>query len=943
MFKIALVILTALLPFFAKAQTASFTYAGTTPILCNPASINFTQTCTGSPIGFSWSFGNGQESNDPNPSITFITAGSYTVKLVAVFDIGVVETSQTIVINQSNVTTLGADRNYICTPGNITFTTIGNGNIASYEWAFGDGSTTTTTISTVTHAYAAFGTYTATVKAIDAGGCFATSRYDIVVQNPPISTGVAPTSGCVIAATTFSANVNVPVGGSVTNYTWNFGDGSAPLSTTNNSTPHNYIDSGSYFPTLNITTNEGCTNSYNYPRIAFGIPPINHIAYPKKLVYCGSETPVFVAKATYANTYNWDYGDGTLETVTDTVTQHKYATLGPKSIRVTPFFNGCAGTPIDFTINVVGVIASYNYANTCPAKKTFSFTNTSQGNQSFVFWNFGDASPIVSTPNAVHTYPANGAFSTLLTIVDNATGCRDSIASVIYTANPILTNPDTFICRGSTTVFTLQNNYTTAGISYKWNVVGVPENANTSNPFTVRAYNFGNFANNFVVINNGTQYCGDTIPLNPLNKTISVRGPNLSYTSSPSVCANYADTITNTSIPYLATDTIKLLYWNYGITPKNDTIFQPPILRYPDAGVYTIKLFATDKNGCADSLFKTVNVKRTPFLRLFPRADTLCQGKKDSLFARHSDTLLWSPATFLSCANCDTVVANPNTSTIFYATATNSLGCVKRDSIISTVFEPFIAAPTKNPIAVCLQDTVHINVTPLDKRIVWSPGIGLSDTTIYNPVVTGIVNTSYIATLIDSAGCFSSTATVDIIVKPLPIVNAGPDKILPYNTPFTISPSYTNNIVLYEWAPNINLNCANCQTPSGTALETETFTIKVTSDSGCVSKDTVTIFVECKYANLLLPTAFSPNRDGKNDIFRPITRGIKSITKFAVFNRYGQLLYEAKNAKPNEKTMGWDGKYNGVEQEGGAYVFMLEVVCDLGEIVTKKDSFLLLR
>jgi PKD repeat protein len=119
MSKITLIIFTTLLPFFTKAQSASFTYAGTTPVLCSPATINFTQTCTGNPIGFTWSFGNGQTSNAPNPSMSFATAGSYIVKLVAVFETEAIETSQTIVINQSNVTTLSADRNYICTPGNI--------------------------------------------------------------------------------------------------------------------------------------------------------------------------------------------------------------------------------------------------------------------------------------------------------------------------------------------------------------------------------------------------------------------------------------------------------------------------------------------------------------------------------------------------------------------------------------------------------------------------------------------------------------------------------------------------------------------------------------------------------------------------------------------------------------------------------------------------------
>jgi gliding motility-associated-like protein len=940
MHKIIFIFFVTLLPFFTLGQTASFTYQGTSTVLCNPATINFTQTCTGNPIGFTWSFGNGQISNEPNPSISFATAGSYTAKLVAVFDAGVVETSQTIIINQSHVTTLGADRNYICTPGNINFTTTGNGNITSYEWAFGDGTNAISTSPSISHAYTNIGSFTANIKAIDAGGCFATSSFNVVVQNPPISASISPANGCAPLGTSFIASVNVPVGSAVTNYTWSFGDGTAPQNTIGNTTPHNYIDSGSYLPTLIITTNEGCTNTYNYPRIAFGIPPINHIAYPKKLVYCGSETPVFVAKAIYANTYNWDYGDGVVETVTDTVTQHKYLTLGLKTIRVVPFFNGCAGVPIVFQIDVVGVIASFTYANTCAAKKTFSFTNTSQGNQSIISWNFGDGSTNASTPNATHTYPANGAFNTLLTIVDNATGCRDSFASIIYTANPLLVNTDTFICRNSNTTFTLQNNYTTAGITYKWNVIGLPETSNSSNPYTVAATVFGNFTNNYVAINNGTQYCADTVRL---NHAIIVRGPNLSFTSSVNVCAKNADSITNTSTPYLASDTVKLWYWNYGIVPTNDTIFQPPILFYPGPGVYTIKLFATDKNGCIDSLIKSEIVKPTPFLRLFPRADTLCQGKSDSLFAFHSDTLLWTPATFLSCPNCDTVIATPNSTTVLYAIATNSVGCSIKDSILLKVLEPFTAAPIKSPVYVCVQDTVHINVTPPNKRIIWSPAVGLSDTTIYNPIVTGISSTAYIATLRDSVGCFNSTTTVNVIVKTLPLVDAGPDKVLPYNSPFTIAPTYGNNIVSYEWMQGTNLSCGTCTSPNGTALETETFTIKVVSDSGCVAKDNITIFVECKYANLLLPTAFSPNRDGKNDIFHPITRGIKNITTFAIFNRFGQLVYEAKNLKPNEKVTGWDGKFKGIEQETGTYVFVLEAICDLGELITKKDSFLLLR
>jgi hypothetical protein len=57
----------------------------------------------------------------------------------------------------------------------------------------------------------------------------------------------------------------------------------------------------------------------------------------------------------------------------------------------------------------------------------------------------------------------------------------------------------------------------------------------------------------------------------------------------------------------------------------------------------------------------------------------------------------------------------------------------------------------------------------------------------------------------------------------------------------------------------------------------------------------------------------------------------------------GQMLFDSKNFIPNNKKIGWDGRYKGLDQSGEAYVFILEAVCDLGETIVKKGSFLLLR
>ena len=340
---------------------------------------------------------------------------------------------------------------------------------------------------------------------------------------------------------------------------------------------------------------------------------------------------------------------------------------------------------------------------------------------------------------------------------------------------------------------------------------------------------------------------------------------------------------------------------------------------------------------------KQVDVKPIPFLRIFPRNDTICLGQTATFIAYHSDTLSWSPTASLSCATCDTTTASPTSTTLYYATVKNSFNCPTTDSTLITVYTPFNATPLINPVYLCDKESVKISVAPPGKKIFWSPSTNISNTTSYNPVVSPPINTSYMAILTDSVGCFSDTAVVDIVIKSLPSVNAGPDKIVPYNSIFTISPVYGPNVKSYLWSPATSLNCTNCAITSGIALSSQLYTIKVTSDSGCVSKDDVNIFVECKNANLLMPSAFTPNRDGLNDMYYPLTRGIKTVKRFAIFNRYGQRVFEAKNFIPNNKTFGWNGKLNGIDQSPGSYVYILETVCDVGEIISKRDSFLLLR
>ncbi len=808
-------------------------------------------------------------------------------------------------------------------------------------WNFGDNTgIESTTSPAISHYFSEFGTYPISLKITALSGCYGQSFTTIAVERPSINATVSPVSGCIPATVSFNATVGLIPLATVSSYTWNFGDGCTQTVTTAPNTTHIYHTVGNYIPRVSILTNEGCSNDFIFREISFGNPPTNHIAYPKKTVVCGSESPFFVSKAINANKYFWNFGEGDTTSVTDTIIQHKFKTLGTKTITVTPLYNDCPGTPVSFTINVIGVIAGYDYANTCTDKKKFTFTDLTQGNQSTIAWNFGDDSPVLHTANVIHAFPDTGTFITRLIVTDSITSCADTYTRNIYTANPLLTNPDTSVCKNANTTFRIPQNYNNPHAVYNWHVAGMLLGPNSTVPLTVQATIHGIFNSSFVIIDNGRQYCPDTVNL---NSSILVRGPILDFNATAELCVGHEYNITNLSRPYFSADLINKWDWNYGITGHKDSVFQPRPYLFPYWGTFAVKLTATDINGCTDTLVKPVIAYDIPFLRSIPDIDTLCAGQSTTLIAFHNDPINWWPSNSLSCASCDTIIVNPSVSTTYYVKATSRFNCTVTDSISIIVHRPFTAVAKKTDNYICLNESVQLQITPGSKKISWHPTTGLSDSTILNPVTSPKQNTIYTVTLTDSVGCFSSSTHVNVFVKSLPTVDAGPNKTHPYNAGYSFTPIYSSNVNSYNWSPSTLLSCNNCAAPNGIATNSQTYTLTVISDSGCITSDKVSVFVECRGANLLLPTAFTPNRDNLNDYYYPITRGIKKIVRFSIYNRQGQLVFESKDLLPNNKTLGWDGNFKGLPQTSAAYVYALEAICEAGETLYDKGSFLLVR
>ncbi len=112
--------------------------------------------------------------------------------------------------------------------------------------------------------------------------------------------------------------------------------------------------------------------------------------------------------------------------------------------------------------------------------------------------------------------------------------------------------------------------------------------------------------------------------------------------------------------------------------------------------------------------------------------------------------------------------------------------------------------------------------------------------------------------------------------------------------------------------------------------------LRVQDQLGCYAEDSLMVDTKSCCA-ITFPTAFSPNNDGKNDLFRPISLGNYDIKTFRVLNRYGQTIFETRDLYN-----GWDGTFNGEPQDLNTYFYLLSYKCN-GEELEEKGEFILVR
>jgi gliding motility-associated-like protein len=196
----------------------------------------------------------------------------------------------------------------------------------------------------------------------------------------------------------------------------------------------------------------------------------------------------------------------------------------------------------------------------------------------------------------------------------------------------------------------------------------------------------------------------------------------------------------------------------------------------------------------------------------------------------------------------------------------------------------------------------------------WTPAGPLDrpDTSITN----GFINqtTTFVITARDSTSNCVGSDTVTIQKYPMPDVTIRSDTTILARGEVSL---WATGGATYEWTPGYWLNNAHIRDPIANPQAPVTYTVTATNEYGCSDSDSVHINI---IEGLQLPTAFTPNGDGRNDVFKLVNYGYEEVIDFSIYNRWGQRVFTTYDG-----TQGWDGTYNGRPADIGTYYYNIRL------------------
>lgn len=222
-----------------------------------------------------------------------------------------------------------------------------------------------------------------------------------------------------------------------------------------------------------------------------------------------------------------------------------------------------------------------------------------------------------------------------------------------------------------------------------------------------------------------------------------------------------------------------------------------------------------------------------------------------------------------------------------------------------------------------------------------------ADGAIYNgrSIVVGLRAGNYNVYVKDINDCIND-ATVTVSQPDKFELEVIGDTTLYYGLTAPLATSYKNNVgeVRFEWTAPSNdwLSCLTCPKVDVKAKTTSTIYVKAKDENNCKAEAFATIKLR-RDKSVFVPTGFSPNNDKENDVLMIHGKNDVKVSFFRVFDRWGEMLFEAKDFQVNDPNIGWDGTYRGANMPAGSYVWFMQVEYPNGEKDNEKGSSMLLR
>jgi gliding motility-associated-like protein len=858
-----------------------------------------------------WNFGDGTVINEmPVPSsiahtYSSISSAAYAVSLKKrnVITQEVIDFRRTVfVVNEQPAFT--ADVLETCLQNKVTFVPFGIKSqfINEYQWDFGDGKITVkanTKLSpkfdaSISYAFDDPGTYKVKLAIVDTNGCSRTFEHPSVIhiKGPVAKFKATTTTSCKEEYFTRTIkDASVPDKVAIVEwewYVWETGTAAPAKPTATFDDMHPMNASGVIFPFSNTN------HAYK--------------GYSVKLIVADNEGCISAAKtsSSYIKSY-W-----------------------PK-----------AAFEVDKTL-----LCNEN---------DVQLNDASAGNKLDYTWVYGDGESDAASGSHLHTYKNEGLYNVKLTVTEKQMNtCKDEIEKDNYikivNVKAAFDMNDSKQC-GPVPVSFIDHSVNAA--SYSWDF-GDAMTSNEKQP--LHTFEAGDHTVTLTVKSTRDE-CLSTvaIPLHVYQRPeVSINGKDVICLEKNVNALNYLSVLKNNDAP-IAYD------WRIdGTTASKEAIL---MIDYRQPGTHNIKLTVNASAYCAGSVEKKIKIDSVASSFTFDNTNH-CVGDNNVVFRNNSTSFY--PAVF------DWSFGDGNSSNEFspqhkYATAGEYITMLtaKTPYCSRSFVSDSKAVIYNNPSIeiegdrdVCIGST--LNLALLNK--------GNEELTKYMWYVDGVVmvganlsklqykfdqvgNYKMTVSATSQQGCTAKAPEVNINVKAYPVldgtnayeVRKGEDLLLQGGT---------NNNLQYSWAPQVGLSCYDCSSPVFNSTSSIQYHLSVSTPGGCAAgKDiTVTIIknndqpVNDPCAGIIMPNAFTPNGDGRNDVFYIIGCSISFVKSFSIYDKLGRRVFMRENCAPNDKRFGWDGRVNGVGvDQTETFVYMAEVVDKEGKLQQLKGTVVLMK